>query len=102
MDSLGYKKWLDEVKADKSIKYRKDLVCRAGRVERAFKLYNEKFSLDKEYKKDGGESLLQKFRLKGKGLGDKPLNLPVGTNQMCDFSTAVRWYFKYMSEKEGK
>ena len=102
MDSLGFKKWLDVEKADKSIKYRKDLVCRAGRVERAFKLYNEKFSLDKEYKKDGGESLIKKFRLKGIALQDKPYNLPIGSNSMNDFATAVRVYFKYISEKEGK
>ena len=102
MDSLGFKNWLDEAKADKSIKHRKDLVCRANRVEREFKSYNKRFSLDREYKKDGGESLVKKLRFKGKALENKPLNLPIGSNQMSDFATAVKAYFKYMSEKEDK
>ena len=73
-----------------------------AKYERLKAKLEEEGLFDKEYKKDGGESLIKKFRLKGIALQDKPYNLPIGSNSMNDFATAVRVYFKYISEKEGK
>lgn len=61
MNSVGYREWLDSIFAEKSPRYRKDLVSRAKRVEKAFQKFDENFSFDEEYKKDKGLDLLAKF-----------------------------------------
>ena len=102
MDSVGFKSWLEKEKASNTQRYRKDLICRASRVERAFGFLDDGFSLDKEFDKDGGKSLLNKLKSKGAEIANLPINLPTGSNQMNDFSTAIRMYIQYKRETEVK
>ena len=46
MNSVGYREWLDSIFAEKSPRYRKDLVSRAKRVEKAVQKFDENFSFD--------------------------------------------------------
>ena len=102
MDSEGFKVWLNDVLAEKSVRYRKDLASRAKRVEKTFQELDSNFSLDEEYKRDKGERLNGKLRLFGKALEGTGINLPLNTNQMSPIAAAVKWYFKYLSELEGQ
>ena len=102
MDKIGYKQWLANNYADKSRRYRNDLLSRAGRVEKAFQAFDNNFSLDDEFKKDGGKSLKKKLSCEGKSLIGTGITLPIGTNQMSAICGSVNTYFKYLSEIEGK
>ena len=96
-----YKEWLEKELAEKTKRYRNDLVCRAGRVERAFAEIKPDFSLDSEYKRDGGESLKEMLRCWGKDLEGTGIKLPIKSNQMNAITLSVNWYFKYLKENGG-
>lgn len=102
MNEAGYKEWLNNVLGDKSPRYRKDLLSRAKRIEKTFKKLDKNFSLDEEYKKDKGLDTIDKLAVYGKKLEGTGIELPIGTNQMCPILAAAKWYFKFLTETEGK
>ena len=102
MNKKDFYAWLNITLADKPKKIRGDIVCRAKRVEKAFQNINEKFSYEKEYKKDGGKSLIGKMRLYGKPLEGTGINLPINSKNMYPLLNSVKWYFKYLGNKGVK
>ena len=95
-----FRAWVDRRFESKNNRYKKDIVSRAGRVEKAFQEIDNDFSYEKEYKKDGGKSFLARFCLGGKDLVGTNIKLPVNTNQMAPLKSAAAWYFRFLADEK--
>lgn len=100
MDDIKFREWLISEKGYNNPKLVRDCVCRAARVERVFQHRDPKFSFEKEFKRDKGESLKNLISRRGIAI-DFPIALPVGTNQMDSIASAVKKYFLFL-EAETK
>ena len=97
MDKEGFKSWLLANGFTKEYLI-KDTISRAKRAETAFKQLDENFSFEREVAKDGGVQISKLISRRGVTI-EKPINLPVGTNQMDSIANAVKKYIKYLSTR---
>ena len=100
MKRQEFKAWVAIRFEGKSSNYRKDIVSRAKRIEKAFQEIDNDFTYEREYKKDGGKSFLDKFCVRGKGLIGTNIKLPVNTYQMAPLKSAASWYFRFLADKK--
>ena len=100
MKRTEFQEWVSRYLYDKSPKYRKDMVSRACRVEKAFQELDPNFSMEKEFKKDYGASLLTKLSREGIELEGTNIKLPIKSNQMFSIKAAADWYFRFLKDTE--
>ncbi len=92
-----FREWLDGQSENKRLN--SNAVSRAKRVEKEMKNVNSRFSYEKEYKKDKGESFVRMVEKKGVTLPNG-VNLPKGTDQMYCIAFAVRKVFQFLSKTQ--
>lgn len=96
MRKAEFKAWLiNNTNGSKNIKVITDTIARVSRVEREYRKKDNTFSLEAEYRKDKGESIIKDFSKYARGLEGRGFDLPIGTNQICAISAAVKKYFEF-------
>ena len=102
MKRVEFLSWASCYSGSKNMKYIRDIVCRAERVERAFQSLDPGFSYEAEFARDGGAELLRRLSLEGRALSGTGIALPLCTNQMAAIKSSALWYMRFLSETSKK
>jgi hypothetical protein len=100
MEKKKFRGWLETHCESSCRRYKNDIACRANRVEDELKKVDPGFSLDEEYRFDGGQKVLRRLGRLGRALQGSGVNLPIGSSQMCAIRGSVSWYMKYKKDTD--